>query len=78
MKPKVKAQPLQIDQKAVITALKSENRKLQTKLVKVTVQNFSLKSEVAALKKELKNAKKHSPSYIELLKQVSKMDNEQS
>ena len=62
MKPKIKAQPLQIDLNAVIAALKSENRQLHAKLGKITGQNFSLKSEVAALKKELKNVKKHSDS----------------
>ena len=39
-----------------IAALKAENRRLQRKLAKIEVEKFSLQSEVAALKGQLKHA----------------------
>ena len=55
--------PPQLKLKQEITAFKSENRKLHLKLVKMQTENFSLKSELIATKKELQKLQsKHNNS----------------
>jgi len=48
--------PAYLKRQQEMAALKAENRRLQHKLAKLEVEKFSLQSEVAALKKQLKQA----------------------
>ena len=60
--------PPQLKLKQEIAAFKSENRKLHLKLVKVQTENFSLKSELIAAKKELQKLQSKHKNPLELSK----------